>query len=706
MSFNLGFNEISPQLTATRLAKWLIQNEYYHIELGDQCLVLENRQRQEVIPFDDWDGTINVVRGTCWGTLELQSADQQTTWRVQGLPWQGCKPLAQYLIDHYRHWAGEKVAHLDEAIPDIVAHIEQFTEGNHCLRRSKQQVLSMYIEDRLTETQLSSDLALAFRPKALEWVSPWIKNTEKGLTAINQQRMQSALIEWSARFDDFESKNLGREQREAVLLNQDHNLVLASAGTGKTSILVARACYLIESEQVIPEHVLIVSRQDDHALAIEKRLIAQKHSGVQSSTFHDLGIHIIETVTEEPAKISPLSVPGEARDKWLSSVLVAQWKNNESATLWQRHLTHWRIPGMRSDMSMLQLSRHEPLTDWIWQVMALISQRNLDHDGLLLDIERRAPETQKLRIKSELALIWPCYQAYCEHLSEHNQMDFNTMLMKAAELVDSGEFFIPWKTVMIDDYQDIEQCELMLLSALCTGTPLDKKPTLFAVGDEWLSVDGVKGNNHDITKRFIERFSDITSSPLTTAYRFHDKITKVSSEFMERQSTLPSRQIKGCGSAEEDGVTLLAQPLMEAELSLLAGKNTPLSVLFIGRQAEQIPEKLAQWQKRWPHLSLEFVTCVESRGLETDYVFILDVNQRVFPAEDREKGLLNCLQARDERTIETQERRLFYTALTRAKKHVWVCADTVNASSFINELLDKEADVVINKIKRVKPKHR
>lgn len=63
------------QLSASRLAQWLVQGDYYSIELQDNRLVLESQTETDEISFDDWDGSIDVHRGVMWGTLELTSSD-------------------------------------------------------------------------------------------------------------------------------------------------------------------------------------------------------------------------------------------------------------------------------------------------------------------------------------------------------------------------------------------------------------------------------------------------------------------------------------------------------------------------------------------------------------------------------------------------------------------------------------------------------
>lgn len=93
-----------------------------------------------------------------------------------------------------------------------------------------------------------------------------------------------------------------------------------------------------------------------------------------------------------------------------------------------------------------------------------------------------------------------------------------------------------------------------------------------------------------------------------------------------------------------------------------------MSVLLLGRNHYHKPELLSDWQKRFGLLSIEFMTCHASKGKEADFVIILSVDEGQFPARVKTLHLDNVLTQSGDSYPHAEERRLFYVAMTRAKK--------------------------------------
>ena len=98
--------------------------------------------------------------------------------------------------------------------------------------------------------------------------------------------------------------------------------------------------------------------------------------------------------------------------------------------------------------------------------------------------------------------------------------------------------------------------------------------------------------------------------------------------------------------------------------------------------------------KTYKHLKvIPPVTCHQSKGLEADYVIILNLEQSEthgFPSNIADDRLLHLVLSNDDTYEHAEERRLFYVAMTRARNKVFLLAPRENPSIFINEIMRKK----------------
>ena len=116
--------------------------------------------------------------------------------------------------------------------------------------------------------------------------------------------VESELLEMKEFFDTIESHPLTNEQRLAVVTDEDATLILAGAGSGKTSVIVAKAAYLIERGVRSPEEVLLLAFGNDAAKEMAGRIGQRGGSSVHAMTFHALGNGIIRQVEGQVPRLA------------------------------------------------------------------------------------------------------------------------------------------------------------------------------------------------------------------------------------------------------------------------------------------------------------------------------------------------------------------------------------------------------------------
>lgn len=105
---------------------------------------------------------------------------------------------------------------------------------------------------------------------------------------------------------DIDGKSLDEQQRIAVLTDEDHNLVLAGAGSGKTLTIAAKVKYLVEQKKVLPHEILLLSFTKKAVAEMKERISEKMNIHVDTKTFHGLGMGILrESKLKSPNVLDP-----------------------------------------------------------------------------------------------------------------------------------------------------------------------------------------------------------------------------------------------------------------------------------------------------------------------------------------------------------------------------------------------------------------
>ncbi len=305
---------------------------------------------------------------------------------------------------------------------------------------------------------------------------------------------------------------------------------------------------------------------------------------------------------------------------------------------------------------------------------------------------------------SLLLLLEPIFNAYCRWLLENKEIDFNDMIHKAAEYVRQGRYINPYKYVIVDEYQDISKARFCLLECLRKSRDF----SLFCVGDDWQSIYRFAGSDIGYILNFSRYWGGSDISKIETTYRFSQKLIEISGDFIMENPTQIQKAI--IGKQESVGLPFeiisayndkFVVEFMTRKLKMLP-KNS--SVYFIGRYSFDVKmlKDDGRYECRYhnqqggidvmlktrPDLDMTFLTAHKSKGLQADYVFIINnKNSRLgFPSKMQEVPLIELLLEYNDGYPHAEERRLFYVALTRAKKKVFLLAIKGQESEFVLEL--------------------
>lgn len=133
--------------------------------------------------------------------------------------------------------------------------------------------------------QLSTD-----EVQTIKHFNDYFSNGEKLRNDFNKTFVEAEIKSYSNFFDDIEGRKLDIQQRTAVIKDEDNSIVIAGAGSGKTTTIVGKVNYIIDRYKVAPEEILLISFTNKSAATLAERINIK---GVEAKTFHKFGKDII-----------------------------------------------------------------------------------------------------------------------------------------------------------------------------------------------------------------------------------------------------------------------------------------------------------------------------------------------------------------------------------------------------------------------------
>lgn len=304
-------------------------------------------------------------------------------------------------------------------------------------------------------------------------------------------------------------------------------------------------------------------------------------------------------------------------------------------------------------------------------------------------------------------------------MKESGEIDFSDMINLATEEIKADNFVSPYKYIIIDEFQDISLSRYQLIKSLLDNRPDTK---LFCVGDDWQSIYRFTGSDIGIFTDFEEYFKSTplvgferktSKSYIENTYRFDNQLIELSSNFILKNPNQIRKTLKSKIQTDKKPFTILnydynysiVNPLHDAFDSIASELNdATATVKLLGRYDHEINEikekskldfkynrktkKTTISHPSYRNLEIDFHTVHTAKGLEADYIVILNGNAGIygFPTEISDDPLLNFLLSKSDQFPNGEERRVFYVALTRAKKHVYILSNTENRSKFVDEI--------------------
>ena len=296
-------------------------------------------------------------------------------------------------------------------------------------------------------------------------------------------------------------------------------------------------------------------------------------------------------------------------------------------------------------------------------------------------------------------IVAPYVEAYRQLAEEYHEIDFTDAIIQATDLCQHGHK-PDYDYILVDEFQDISLDRYRFLQALRRVKPLTK---LFCVGDDWQSIYRFAGSDMALFKQFDKFFGYTKKCLMETTYRFGEPAIEESSKFILAN---PEQAVKSVHSFRLDAETQLdflstngRESIADTVKYLVDQIPIDKDILLLGRYNFDIKTlkdsdlRIHETKDRvyvtYGRRKINFMTIHQSKGLECDYIILLNCNGGTigFPSQISDSPLLKYVLSEPDVYAFSEERRVFYVGITRAKKHTWVLYDMNNPSPFVKEFV-------------------
>lgn len=363
--------------------------------------------------------------------------------------------------------------------------------------------------------------------------------------------------------------HMNNMQQQAVFCTEGPLLILAGAGSGKTTVLVNRIAYILQSELCKPWQILAITFTNKAAGELKERIcnaVPEGGSDIWAATFHSTCARILRRYGDRIGFTSHFTVYGTDDQKKLVKDILKQLNYDE------------KMLPVKRVLNEISKAKDEMLTP-----QEMLKRAGYDN------------------LKQSVAKVYEIYQS---RLKTADAMDFDDMLCKTVELFqkcpDILEFYQnQFKYIMVDEYQDTNKVQYKFVSMLAA-----KYGNICVVGDDDQSIYKFRGATIENILSFENTFKGAKMIRLEQNYRSTQNILNaangvISNNTMRKGKTLWTENAVGdkievhTSDSERDEAQFIAKTILDGVAD--GRKFSDFAILYrMNAQSNSIEQALSR----------------------------------------------------------------------------------------------------------------
>lgn len=366
-------------------------------------------------------------------------------------------------------------------------------------------------------------------------------------------------------FMDTLLSGLNTAQEKAVTADQGPFLVIAGAGSGKTTALTRRIAYLMQVRDVPGDHILAVTFTNKAAGEMRERVVELvgegSHALPMMGTFHSVCVKILRLYSDRLGYDRTFTIL-DAHDQ---QVLI------------------------KKVMKEMELSTKQ------YAPRSLLEQISRAKNNLMTPVEFQSRVSGYYEEQ-----VGAVYDRYQRMLTDSNSMDFDDLIRLTIMLLDKNDDILAhyhelFTYILVDEYQDTNYAQYTLIKKLAT-----KKHNLFVVGDDWQSIYRWRGADVSNILNFGKDYPEATIIKLEQNYRSTQKILDVAYSVIKQNVSRTDKKI-WTDQAQGKNITSFEAASEQQEAAFIAQK---------------VSEMVNEGTKKYSDFVILYRTNAQSRAVE------------------------------------------------------------------------------------------
>lgn len=380
-----------------------------------------------------------------------------------------------------------------------------------------------------------------------------------------------------------------------------------------------------------------------------------------------------------------------------------EFKDNTIEDKILNHLTTNGIEEKPLTQEELERQKSSLTVDGVYKVVKDCIKKAKTNNFSSEDIDKKYYEIDdQFRVSRFKKVFIPIFQQYQHYLQESGTIDFEDMINQATRYLEQGDYHHSYKYILVDEFQDTSKCRSNFINALLTSEPDTK---LFTVGDDWQSIYRFTGSDISSITNFSEKFPAIEDKKqsmhkIQETFRTCEPITKIASDFIQKNPDQIEKEVRGRRTTEYEQrkfthtINFCKVDRYDTRFIKKVVKTIPKihkrqSVYILARVNKQFENiDTEELMRLRDDLSIDCATIHKAKGLERDIVIVLGLEGGMygFPGFRTDDPLVSIFLPPEDKHQSSEERRVMYVAMTRARKQVYILNSEIVESEFVKEI--------------------